>query len=168
VSFQQIATKVQISQPAVYKHFEDKDDLMRACILSSAQSGRAIIDDHVAQKKNVKDKLKAYLEGNLLWVEKRPAETAILLSMYYFSLNSAPIHAVMDLIHQQSLSRLLIPLEQGNQEKAWKVKDSMLVARAIHDLLLGEMIKAVLFPKETSSEKRSQFLWKAVLKLLDI
>jgi AcrR family transcriptional regulator len=168
VSFQQIAKKVRISQPAVYKHFEDKDDLMRACILSSAQSGRAIIDDHVAQKKSIKDKLRAYLEGNLLWVEKKPAETAIVVSMYYFSVNSAPIHDVMDLIHQQSLNRLLVHLEQGNQEKVWKIKDGLAIARALHDLLMGEVIKAVHFPKEMNFEKRSQLLWMAASKLLGI
>jgi len=168
VSFQQIAKKVRISQPAVYKHFEDKDDLMRACILSSAQSGRSIIDDHVSQKKNIRDKLKAYLEGNLLWVEKKPAETAIIVSMYYFAINSAPIHDVMDLIHQQSLNRLLVHLEQGNQDKAWKIKDSLAVARALHNLLVGEVIKAVHFPKEMSFEKRSRQLWMSASKILEI
>lgn len=168
VSFQKIADEVKISQPAIYNHFEDKDDLIRACIVASAESGRTIIDEHVSKNDSAIDKLRAYLEGNFIWIKTKPAEGAILLSMYYFALNSRPIYELMDLIHKQSSSRLEKHLDKGNQEQIWKIKSTKMVARSIHNILLGEMIKAVHNPHETTLEMRSLFIWKSVAKLLKI
>jgi AcrR family transcriptional regulator len=168
VSFQQIAEKVGISQPGVYKHFEDKDDLMKACILKAAESGRTLIDQHVSAKLTARKKLFAYLEANLLWMQNHPSEGAVLLAMYYFALKSSPIHEIMTLINKQSVDRMSSLLVLGHDEKVWNLKDPLPIARAIHDLLLGEMIKAIHDPVEVSLEKRMKFLWKTVEKLVTV
>ncbi len=168
VSFQQIADKVGISQPGVYKHFEDKDDLMKACILRAAETGRMLIDQHVGAKSTARKKLFAYLEANLLWMKNHPSEGAVLLAMYYFALKSPPIHEIMTLINKQSVNRVSSHLSLGNDEKVWSLKDPLPIARTIHDLLLGEMIKAIHDPSEISLEKRVKFLWKTVEKLVTV
>lgn len=168
VSFKMIADKVGISQPAIYKHYQDKDDLLKACILYSAQSGREIIDSQVNLRTSTQDKLKAYLEGNLMWIYLKPQEGAIVLSMYYYALNHRPLYELMEMIHSQSIQRLCVHIESGVKEKRWKVKDAGFLARGIHDLLLGEMIKTVHAPKEMSLNERVDFLWGHVSGLLRI
>jgi len=166
VSFKMIADKVGISQPAIYKHYQDKDDLLKACILYSAQSGREIIDSHVSLRSGAEEKLKAYIEGNLMWVCFKPQEGAIVLSMYYYALNHKPIFELMTMIHTQSHQRICGHLEAGAKEKKWKILDIPSLARCIHDLLLGEMIKTVHAPKEMNLDERSSFLWSHVRNLL--
>jgi AcrR family transcriptional regulator len=167
VSFKMIADKVGISQPAIYKHYQDKDDLLKSCILYSAQSGREIIDTNVNLRTSAEDKLKAYLEGNLMWACFKPQEGAIVLSMYYYALNHKPIFELMNMIHAQSIQRLSLHLESGQKEKSWKLKNTPALARAIHDLLLGEMIKTVHDPKDMPLEERVNFLWGNVGRLLE-
>jgi TetR/AcrR family fatty acid metabolism transcriptional regulator len=170
VSFQQIADQVKISQPALYRHFEDKDDLMRACILYAAQSGREIIDRHVSLENKTLDQMRAYMQGNLLWLYGQPQQASLILSMYYFALNNQPIRDLMLQIENQSVGRLSHYLIKGLQENLWHIKKSRIkeTAREIHDLMLGEMIKAAHWPDEIKLDKRTQFLWQAVSKLLII
>ena len=88
VSFQQIASKVGIAQPSLYKHFQDKDELIKECALYAAQSGRAEIDRNVDPNSSARDQIFAYLEGNLIWLCGHPKEGMIYMSIYYFGFNN--------------------------------------------------------------------------------
>jgi AcrR family transcriptional regulator len=167
VSFQQIASAVGLTNAALYKHFADKDDLLQACALSAAQSGRQIIDRNLNETQSAKQRLYSYIEGNLLWLNERPKEGLIVLSLYYFGFNSAPIQKLLVSINSQSISRIRARLAEGNREKSWKVIDTERSARAVHDLMLGEMIKAVHQPHEMKIEYRVEFLWENVASIIN-
>lgn len=166
VSFQQIATEVGISQAALYKYFSDKDDLLKACAIAAASNGREIIDQGLDEKKSAKHQLSAYIEGNFNWVLSRPKEATMVLSLYYFALTSKALKEVLDAIHTESIRRLSVRLEMGNREGLWKVRNSLETARAIHDLLLGEMIKSVHSPKELTKKARIEFVQNLVESII--
>lgn len=166
VSFQQIATEVNLTQAALYRYFEDKDELIQACALYSAKTGRAFIDQHVPSAAPARERIRTYIEGNLLWALKFPKEANALLAMYYFALKSKKIRDVYLLINQQSIIRLSTHLSHGNHEKVWKIEDCEQMARIIHNLLVGEMLKTIHTPKELSLDARMSILWSALMKLL--
>lgn len=166
VSFQQIAERVHISQPAIYKHFKDKDDLLVACTLSAAEAGRAVIDKHVSQQSTILKKLYSYLEGNLIWLENDRPQASMLLAMYYFSHINPPLKNVLLAIHKQSVMRVKTHLDEGKHQKKWDIKDTEIFARTIHNLLIGEMLKLFHQPEEYSLDDRMKILKSSFSLLL--
>lgn len=166
VSFQQIANQVKISQPAIYKHYKDKDDLVCACTLNAAESGRAFIDSMVETKTSPSQKLHVYIEANLIWMDRNRKHGAMLLAMYYFSHMNARLKQVQDAIQGQSILRIKRQLDLGNENMTWKISNSELCARIIHDLLIGEMIKAFHETPEVNSKVRAKLVKNMVGSLI--
>jgi len=166
VTFQQIAEKVGIAQPSMYKHFQDKDELIKECIFAAAQSGRALIDQNIDPHSPSRKQVFAYIEGNFLWLDKRPQEGAIILAMYYFGFNNPPIQKMMIEINNQSVERLAARLAGGSAATASLAPDIKVRARLIHDMLMGEVIKAIHQPKEMSCAKRVELFWSVVELML--
>jgi AcrR family transcriptional regulator len=148
VSFQQIAEQVGISQSAIYRHFEDKDDLLRACIKRMAQLGREIIDQNIDETRSAEDQLMQYIEGNFIWLKKRPKDGALFLALYYFGFNNKSINELAKEVNSQSEQRLTIRLLAGQREGSWKTPNPVLTARGIHNLLVGELFKYINNPTE--------------------
>lgn len=166
VSFHQIAEKVGVSQAALYKYFKDKDELIKACALMAVENGRKIIDAHIDPHASAGKQIYAYLEGNLKWLKENPQEGAILLALFYFSYNNPETQRLMLGIYQQSIERLAVRLSAGIREKAWQVSDIFSTARIIHNIFLGEMLKAIHTPNEFEIKARTDLLWAGVQKLL--
>ena len=162
VSFQQVASKVGITQAALYRHFADKDDLIRACALFSAESGRGIIDRYVNEEESAEKQLKAYIKGNFVWLMEKPKESVMVAALYYFAFNSWAIQELLVAINNQSVERINVRLKQGIESDRWPIKDPTKISRLIHDALLGEMLKTAHAPGEFSVEERVERLWLLV------
>ncbi len=167
VSFQQIAEKVGVSQPALYKHFKNKDDLLSACIVEVAHRNRAFIDAFTPATNSAQGKLRAHIEGSFTWLEKCPKEAATFLAMFYFAYNSGEIAVAMKEVNSQNVQRISSHIISGNYESIWNVPDPRTIARFIHNLLIGEMIKAIHHPKELKIETRVELVCALVQKLLN-
>lgn len=159
VSFQQIGSRVGVTQAALYKHFEDKDDLLRACALYCAESGRKLIDAKVENEEKPLDKIRAYVHGNFEWQQKKPKEAVIILSLYYFAFNSKPLHDLLIAINSNSIDRLIARLKEAASDG--DIRNIQLVkrARTLHSLMLGELIKAVHEPKSMTTDQRVKLVW---------
>lgn len=166
VSFLQIAQKVGLSQPSLYKHFADKDELIRECALYAAMQGRTIIDANIDPYSSARDQVFAYIEGNFLWLRDHPKEGSIILAIYYFGFNNKSIQDVMIAINTQSVDRLAMRIAAGAREKLWAVDDFRKTGRVIHDILVGEMFKAIHTPGEIEFSDRLNMVWEAVQRLL--
>jgi len=166
VSFQQIGSKVGIAQPTLYKYFQDKDDLILACVQHVASTGRQLIDRNVDPLASASKQMRAYIEGNLLWVQKHPKEAIILFAIYYFAYNSLPLREILLSINEQSIKRLAVHIAAGEREGTWKQTDLPKISRIIHSLLIAEMFKAIHDPDEMNLRERTDFIWAAAEKVL--
>jgi len=166
VSFQQIASKIGIAQPTLYKYFRDKDDLILACVQHVAMTGRQLIDQNVDPLTSASEQIRSYIEGNLLWVEKHPHDAIILFAIYYFAYNSPPLREILLSINEQSIKRLGVHIAAGEREGIWKQTDLPKCSRIIHSLLIAEMFKAIHDPYEISLKERTDFVWAAAEKIL--
>ena len=166
VSFQQIAKQVGVSQPSLYRHFRDKDDLILACAIKAASDGRILIDSHVNQLASANTQLKEYIDGNFLWVETKRNDAVMILAIYYFANNSIPMRNTFHAINGVSLERLAVRIAAGQREGIWAKSDPAKSARAIHNLLIGEMIKMAHAPEEFTRRERLNITWQTVQKLL--
>ena len=154
VNFNQLSKTCGLSQPAFYKYFKDKTDLLYHCLLNAASEGRSFIDSKVKDRDFAKEKLKKYLKGNLQWARKYPEQAHIIISMYYFSHNHKKIQETFSLITATGLERIQTILIFGNREGAWKIQDIDLHANMIHNLLVGEILKGFNSKKFKQSEDK--------------
>ena len=173
VSFQMIATDVGVSQPSLYKHFADKDALILACAMRAAEHGRTLIDKGIDPLASSDVQLRQYVEGNLIWAEKHPDQAAVILAIYYFAYNSPEIKKMFSALNGASEQRLMVRIAAGEREGLWgknavRVKHqksehdrTALQARALHSLLMGEMIKMVQCPREMSRQERLDVIWSS-------
>lgn len=173
VSFQMIATEVGVSQPSLYKHFADKDALILACAMRAAEQGRTLIDKGIDPFAPSDVQLRQYIEGNLIWAEKQSEQAAIILAIYYFAYNSPEIKKMFTALNWASEQRLMVRITAGEREGLWgknvvtgkhqKTEHDRIAlqARALHSLLMGEMIKMVQCPREMSRRERLDVIWSA-------
>ena len=166
VSFQQIATKVGISQPALYKHVADRDDLLRLCVIDAAAKGRQLIDSNIDLYSSASQQIRSYIEGNFIWVDKFPKEAKVLFSIYYFGYHSQAIREILTEINQQSVSRIGIRISAGKREGLWGVANVAEAARVIHDLTLSEIFKALHAKDDITVKQRTDLVWRASEKIL--
>lgn len=166
VGFGEIGERVKISQSSLYKYFEDKDELVKACAIHVAMKGRKIIDEHIDPFASAQDQIFSYIKGNLIWLEKCPQDASIILALYYFGYNNKPIQDLMITINQQSSERLAVKIAAGIRENIWPEQDVHIQSRLIHSLLMGEMIKAIHSPKQISIDERVSSICDAITKLL--
>ncbi len=165
-SYQMLATKVGITQPAIYHYFANRDELLIACCLGVAESGRQFIDKYVDQRKPARQRLQGHLDGNLRWILVKPKEADLLIAMYSngaFEIKFKTIHKMID---DAAVKRIEIYLVQIEIEKGRKSREMLTEARLVHSLLVGEMIKALRWPKAFSFEERSASLSLIVDALL--
>lgn len=166
VSFQQIGSKVGVAQSSLYKYFQDKDDLVLACLAYVAATGRELIDGNIDPLKDAFSQIKGYLEGNFRWVQERPKDASILFAAYYFATNNDPIRQQLLTINRQSVSRLGIHIAAGAREGLWSQGDLEKNSRLIHSLLIAEMFKAMHAPEEMDLSARTQLVCDAAKKIL--
>jgi AcrR family transcriptional regulator len=168
VSFQEIASKAGVAQPTLYKYFQDKDDLILACVEQITRSGRSLIDQNIDPLKSADLQMRAYIEGNLLWVEKLPQEAILLFAIYYLAYNHQAIRDLLLKINQQSVERLSVYISAGSREGVWQEGDFRKTARLIHSLLIAEMFKTMHEPKDMNLQQQVDLVWSAAKKILGV
>ena len=167
VSFQQVATRVGITQAALYKHFQDKDDLLHACAVVCAESGRDIIDQFISTAKSPAEKIRSYIRGCFEWQRQHPKEAVVILSLTYFGFNSRPLQALLLRINDQRTTRLADFIREGRRDGAFVATRVEKKARVLQSLLFGELIKALHQPKEMTTDQRAQLVWAGFVKNLE-
>jgi AcrR family transcriptional regulator len=165
VSFQMIAERVGIRQASIYRHFEDKDDLLLACCAAvNAEAGIAI-DLRAAPSLAAPERLEAYVAANLDWVLDHPERAHALMGLYYFAACSPKLRSLHRAIDEGGIARIAAILLQGTRERAWRARDIAAQAREIQSYLTGELIKAFHRPEELSRKSRARALSSAVSRM---
>jgi AcrR family transcriptional regulator len=165
-TFKMISGQSGLTQPGIYAYFSDKNALLLACSEYAIERGREFGGSEFEGNQTAKQVLRAYLFLNLNWVYKDRKTVHSLIAMYYFGTTYPPLkkfHAEIDLI---AIKRIDAYLQAGNRESEWKIKDTDKIARLIHSLMVGEMMKAFHWPKDLKLEEREKELWGFVYRML--
>ena len=89
LSIKEIATRQQVNDSALYRHFKSKDEIILGVIEYFSKFDTAIYNSAVQKEIKQKDKILQYLKSYLEYYEGYPAITAMLLS--YEGLRYDPI-----------------------------------------------------------------------------
>jgi len=163
INFNQLARICKISQPAFYKYFNNKNDLLYNCLLYCASNGRDFIDKTNDPNQSADQRLINYIKGNLNWSKKHPEETHIIISMYSYSHKNTPIKETFNIITETGINRIESILLAGERESLWMIDDSRTLANLIQSMIMGEIIKRFNNSKfKTQNQKFIETIFKVL------
>lgn len=84
LSIREIATKVKISEPAIYRHFLNKEDIILG-ILNRILDFDHLLEKEILSKKSTKNKLKHFILFHFDFLQKNPEMTSVLFSEEMFT-----------------------------------------------------------------------------------
>lgn len=84
LSIRELAKKVKISEPAIYRHFLNKEDIILG-ILNRMIDFDYLLEKDISTKKTAKNKLKQFIEFHFKFLEKNYEMTSIIFSEEIFS-----------------------------------------------------------------------------------
>jgi AcrR family transcriptional regulator len=166
VSAKEVALRANITQPAVYAYFKSMEELLAAACLDSVQRGRAFIDARLLTDVRADERLRSYLVANLEWITENRRDGFGILLIFSFGISSPALGQLHRQIDEGSITRLETHLKHGVYEGTWKFSDTAERARALHNLLTGEMIKALRSPQEVPIATRIDRTWATAHAIL--
>lgn len=164
LTFAKIAKLSGVSQPAVYRHFKNKVDLLSQCCLYSAEQGRNFIDERTNRTKSPKHQFTEYIYANLSWAESESSLAYSLLAMYYFAPIDPAISNINRIVKEKGVERISEYIHQGNHSKHWKISNIKDLSEVIQSMLMGSMIKII--HQTTNLETEKKIIIKFVNQLL--
>ncbi len=114
LSIRELASRVGISEPAIYRHFENKDDIIMG-ILNKMQEFGELIQEKLISVEGELEKIRQLFLLQLAYFEKNQAMTTIMLSEEVFHLNEKLKHKLA--LITNSRYRMLMDLIKSAQAK---------------------------------------------------
>lgn len=79
LSIRELSKQVHISEPAIYRHFLNKEDIILG-ILNRMVDFDHLLEKDILMKKNVKDKIRHFLLFHFDFLENKPEMTSVLFA----------------------------------------------------------------------------------------
>jgi hypothetical protein len=131
-----------------------------------SREAREFVDDGVTGLKSAEDELFQMIERNLFYPLKNRKKDALFIGLYYYAIGSKEAMAAYNEIKDEGLLRVKTLIVRGNREGAWKVKSPDDTAYSVHSLLVGEIFKIIIHPKEESTRERIERCQSTILAIL--
>ena len=161
-TFKMISEKSGLTQAGIYVYFRDKNSLLLACSEYAIERGRKFVGSETDKESDARDTLRTYLYRNLQWVFKDRKTVHSLIAMYYFGATDPILRKLHWAIDQNAIGRIEGFLLSGNRENKWTIVNPKNLARQIHNVLVGEMIKSFHWPNEKKLDDRFEDLWSFI------
>lgn len=166
-TFQSLARELGISQAAIYKYYRSKDELLVGAISYAAEKGRRFLLQDENHKLEALMRFKAHVKNNLNFCIEAPLLSVAVITLHYFAICIPEVKKLHEEINNTRIKRIENYILQCIHEKSVpKDIDIKTTAEQIHSLLLGEMVKTFIWPKEVSLNVRSKNLWNSILVLM--
>ena len=166
VTFQQIANGAEVTQPAIYRHFKDMDDLILESCKHWITEFKEYKTEPVEELLLANLQLKQFLDRHLIYASKNRAQDGLLFGLYYYSMRSKKMLEFYKEVKLRAMNRIKLILLQGNVDGSWKIADIESIANTIHSLIVGEIIKILIEPRLESQQERTARVYAHVLLLL--
>lgn len=154
VTYGQIANKVGLTHPAVYKHFATLEDLVCEACEHWIAEAKEYIGLRELEVEKAEVQLKYYIEKNLRYSYANQKKDALLLGLYYHAIHSPRLMKFYTEMKEGALHRMEVFISRGNYERSWKVQNPQEAALSLHGYIVGEIIKTIIDPRDEKIEKR--------------
>lgn len=166
--FQEIADKIGITQAALYKYFNNRDELLKEAVLLAGEEGREFfkIDPKQEAKMSEKEKFFHHVKMNIEWAQNGKPTNVGFLSLHYFASQIKVIGEVHTEVMNLRVNRFKSYLQSLQKEENLKIDNINSLAVSIHNMLLGEMLEAYNHSGNETVKKRSERIFTNILRML--
>ncbi len=162
LTIKNLAKKMSFSEPALYRHFKDKTEIIKALLLFHKEIIQNSILKIFNSKKNVLDKFKEILKFKFTYIEKNPALVMVIFSETSYQYNSELSTVVRKMLEQRT-KKIIKLIESGQNEGSIR-KD--IDADQLGIILLGGIRTTILAWKlsgfKTNLKADGAKLWKTL------
>lgn len=115
LSIRELAKQVKISEPAIYRHFLNKEDIILG-ILNRMLDFDHLLEKKLVAQKTTRDKIKHFIQFHFDYLQKNPEMTSVLFSEEMFNQSEILRHRLLFII--QKRKNLLSSILQESKAKS--------------------------------------------------
>ena len=165
LTIKNLANKMSFSEPALYRHFKDKTEIIKALLLFHKEIIQSGVLNILNSEKNALAKFEEILKFKFAHIEKTPALVMVIFSETSFQYSSILSKVVRKILEQRT--KKIITLIKIGQEEGSIRKD--VEATQLATIVLGGIRTTILSWKlsgfKTDLKSDGKKLWKT-LKVL--
>ncbi len=116
LSIRELATQVGITEPAIYRHFRSKEDIVLGILERMDRLGENLHQE-MSRLPDVRSKIRFLIENHLHFLEKNPEMTSVIFSEDIFEPRDAirqKLHQII-LKRQEMVKQILVEAQQQGQ-----------------------------------------------------
>lgn len=140
-TFETIAKEAKLSIPLVKYHFSNKNYLLELAIHHVLNTESAYTQSHIAAAKTPQDKLKAWIEGDLRWIDEHPDHRSIDALFDYLCTKSPAWRDIYRSIREQSLAKLVGLVQESLVAQGLSFAQAREHAHAVRNMAIGFVIE---------------------------
>ncbi len=115
LTIKNLAKKMSFSEPALYRHFKDKTDILKGLLLFHREAIQSGIFKILDSDKNALEKFEAVFKFKFTHIEKNPALVMVIFSETSFQYCSV-LSKVVSKILEQRKKKIIALIESGQDE----------------------------------------------------
>lgn len=162
LTIKNLAKKMSFSEPALYRHFKDKTQIIKALLLFHREKVVFNIKNILETDISNLEKFEKILEYKFSHIEKNPALIMIIFSETSFQYCSVLSKVVAKIMKQRSLSILLL-IKEGQEKREIR---SDIASEQLATIMMGGIRKTILDWKlsgfKTDLKLEGEQLWKTL------
>ena len=115
LTIKSLANKMSFSEPALYRHFKDKTEIIKALLVFHKDIIQSGVLNILNSKKDALKKFEEILKFKFAHIEKNPALVMVIFSETSFQYNSVLSKVVRKILEQRT-KKIITLIEIGQQE----------------------------------------------------
>lgn len=166
LTIKNLAKKMSFSEPALYRHFKNKTDILKTLLLFHEETINKKIIEIKRSNKTAIQKIKLIIDFQFNHLQKDPSVVMIVFSETSFQYNDILFSVVVKAMEQRT-KNLIDIIEEG--EEAGEIRNDT-SAQRIASIILGGMRFTILKWRfnnfKPNLNKEGSELWKTIKKLI--
>jgi AcrR family transcriptional regulator len=164
LTIKNLAKKMSFSEPALYRHFQDKTQILKALLLFHREKVVFKIKNILDSDISTLEKFEKILEYKFSHIEKNPALVMIIFSETSFQYCSVLSKVVAKIMEQRSLSIILL-IKEGQEKKEIR---SDISSEQLATIMMGGIRKTILDWKLSGFEADLKLEGKKLWETLEL
>mgnify|MGYP002713123994 CR=1 FL=1 len=161
-----LAAEMGFSEPALYRHFKNKTDILKSVLLYYRHQLKIGLENILKEKTTGAEKIKGMIEFQFNHFTKYPAIVMVIFSETSFQYEDSLSQTVIMLLNQKKVMLESI-IQKGQTDKS--IRDDIKPAQ-LADIIMGSMRFTILRWRLNEFNfdliKEGKLLWIAISKLL--
>ena len=166
LTIKNLANKMSFSEPALYRHFKDKTEIIKALLVFHKDIIQSGVLNILNSKKNALKKFEAILKFKFAHIEKNPALVMVIFSETSFQYNSVLSKVVRKILEQRT-KKIITLIEIGQQEGSIRKDiDAVQLATIVLGCIRTTILSWKLAGFKTDLKSDGEKIWETLKILL--